>query len=134
MLGNVPVIWLAWRFCLAPSASSPLDIACGVVYVLLTYNGFGFCYFHFFNATETSLHIHIVMEIFKKGALPSAQLTKTYNAKEMINARIDRMIALGQLENRGGRYFLSNRSLLLIGTIFDIWRKVLALPLSPPPE
>jgi hypothetical protein len=131
MLGNVPAVWLAWEFARKAGSGNAFDIVCAIAYVLLTYNGFGFCYFHFFNATETSLHVHIMMEILAAGSIPSEKLTRRYSAKEMIGVRIERMIALGQLQERDGYFVLNDRTLLLVGKIFDAWRRVLRMSLSP---
>jgi hypothetical protein len=38
---------------------------------------------------------------------------------------------LGQLEEKGGRYFLCNKSLIVVGRTINIWRRILGLPLSP---
>lgn len=103
----------------------------GLIYVLLVYNSAALCYLLVLNVSETSLHVHIIMELLLAGKLAAAELSKRYNAKHMIDARIDRMIALGQLTERNGRYVLRSRSLVVVGGIINMLRRLLSLPLSP---
>ena len=130
--GNIPILWLAWDLALSAICRSPMDCACGVVYVLLAYNSLGFWYFNILNLSETSLHVHILMELLVEGRIRSSDLLKRYSAQEMIDTRIDRMIALGQLTERKGRYVVTgNATLLTVGKLIHYWRVILALPLRP---
>jgi len=131
MLGNVPVLWLAWVSGVRPLAGTISDMASGIVYVLLTYQAIGFCYFHLLNATETSLSIHILMEMLSEGSISVEKLRRNYSPKEIIEARIDRMVSLGQMEERNGRFVLGNRTILWSGKMIDLWRMILGLPLNP---
>src|SRR5271168_2622573 len=115
LLGNIPILWLAWRLVLREFASEFLTSACGVALVLLTYNALGFCYFSLLNLSETSLHVHILMDLLLSGPMPSGQLTSRYSVGALINARVDRMIALGQLRGLNGRFLIHSRGLLTVG-------------------
>jgi hypothetical protein len=131
-VGNLPILWLAWDLTLKRVCVGAIDSACGVVYVLLTYNALGFWYFNILNLSETSLHVHILMELLIEGTIPSKQLATRYSAKEMVNTRIERMIALGQLAEQGERYVLSGNDVLLtVGKMIHTWRRILGLPLQP---
>ena len=130
MAGNLPVVYLAWELALK-NIQGPVEILCGVAYVLLTYNGVCFCYFCVLNVSETSLHVNILMRILTGGPARPEHLSQLYSVEHMINARIDRMIALGQLQQKGERYVGRDRTLLLMGRVYHIWRRVLGLPLSP---
>jgi hypothetical protein len=77
------------------------------------------------------LHVNILMRLLVGGEMRPEELARIYGVKDMISARIDRMIALGQLEEKGGRYFLCNKSLIVVGRTINIWRRILGLPLSP---
>ena len=130
-VGNLPVLWIGWSFALKELCRTPLDVFYGLLYLLVTYNGFGFCYFHLLNASETSLHLHIMMTLLVEGDIRSEDLAARYGAEDMIGARIQRMIALDQLKERDGYFILNSRGLILVGRIINIWRRILGLPLNP---
>jgi len=130
LIGNVPMVWAAWKLVLERVCTGPAEIVAGILYVMLTYNAFGFCYFHVLNASETSLHVHIMMELLK-GNMPSDSLSKKYSAKDMITTRIERMIALGQLTEHDGHFVLHRGTLIIVGRVINFWRRILDLPLTP---
>jgi hypothetical protein len=130
-LGNVPVVYLAWEMALKNVAANPLEVICGLAYVLLTYNACCFGYLCFLNLSETSLHVNILMRLLVGGGMPPEELARIYGVEEMIGARIDRMVAMGQLTQQEDRYFLGNRTLVLVGRVLNTCRRILGLPLSP---
>jgi len=130
-IGNGPIIWASWVGALRGLDGSPWELACGIAYVVLTYNMLGFCYLSVLNASETSLHVHILMMLWREVRIASAQLTQKYSAQEMISVRVDRMISLGQLKKDGEHFVLASRALVLTGQVLNGWRRILGLPLSP---
>jgi hypothetical protein len=131
MAGNVPVVYLAWTTVLKNLSGGLLEVLCGLAYVLLTYNCSCYVYFCILNLSETSLHVNILMRLLIGGGTPAEELKSIYGVKDMIGARIDRMIALGQLQEKDDRYVTGNRTLVLIGRVINLWRRILAMPLSP---
>ena len=131
LAGNVPMVWLAWRLAFSELAGDRVAIACGVALVVLTYNTLGVCYFCMLNLSETSLHVHILMDLLISGPMPVDELAARYGVGEMIEVRIERMIALGQLQSQGEYFVVRNTGLLVIGRIIHLWRKLLGLPLKP---
>jgi hypothetical protein len=129
LASNVPVLYLAWNMVLQ-TLQLP-DRLCGVLYVLLTYNALCFGYFCILNVTETSLHINILMRMLAEDGTRPEDVRRQYSVKDMINARIERMKTLSQIEERAGRYYLRNHAFLVIERLYDIWRRILGLPLSP---
>jgi hypothetical protein len=103
----------------------------GLVYVLLLYNSLAFCYFLISNTSETSLHVHMIMEILLAGEISRTELASRYSADHMIEARIGRMVAVGQLVERGGAYFSNGLAVVRLGAVYDLWRRILAMPRSP---
>jgi len=99
--------------------------------VLIAYNGFGFCYFHVLNASETSLSVHIIMELLVEGKFTSGELTRRYSATQMIATRIERMITLGQLREKDGYFVSSNSTLVIAGKLMNLCRTTLGMPLIP---
>jgi hypothetical protein len=131
LLGNVPMVWLTWKLIFAQLLGDWPAVASGVALVLLTYNALGFCYFSLLNLSETSLHVHILTDLLLSGPMPADELAARYGIREMIHARIERMIALGQLRGQGGLFVVNSRGLLAVGRVIQVWRKLLGLPLSP---
>jgi hypothetical protein len=131
LLGNLPMVWLAWRLAFTPLAGDWPAIACGVVFVLLIYNALGFCYFNLLNLSETSLHVHILTDLLLSGSMPARELAARYGVDDMMETRIERMIQLGQLRAQGGSFIVNNRGLLRVGRVIHMWRKLLRLPLIP---
>ncbi len=131
LLGNVPLVWLAWKLAFTSLAGNWPAMACGVVLVLLTYNALGFLYFNLLNLSETSLHVHILMDLLLSGSMPAGELAARYGVDNMMETRIERMIQLGQLRAQGAFFVVNNRSLLHVGRVIHIWRKLLKLPLTP---
>jgi hypothetical protein len=129
LLWNVPVVLAAWR--VAFRNLEGFELVCGLLFVLMTYNACGFGYFCLLNVTETSLHVNILMRLWVQNGMTLDELTARYSVKQMIAARIERMIGLGQLEERDGRYYLRNNTFLLIERVYDMWRLLLGLPRSP---
>jgi hypothetical protein len=131
LIGNIPVAWAAWEWVLRDLARSPGEVICGLCYVLITYNGFGFCYFHVLNASETSLSVHIIMELLVEGEFAPDELERRYSATHMIATRIERMITLGQLKDKDGYFVSSNHTLVIAGKLMNMWRTALGLPVTP---
>lgn len=131
LLGNVPVLLLGWYFALSHWLEDPLALVSGVVYVVIVHNVLGLLYFDVFNISETSLHMHILLEIAWAGKLSQATLKERYSAENMIRTRLERMTALGQIELKNEHYYLVDRSVLRLAKLFTIWRTILGLPTEP---
>jgi hypothetical protein len=131
LLGNIPMMWFAWRVVFREFAGDLAAIACGVALVACTYNALGFCYFCLLNLSETSLHVHILIELLLLGPVRPEELAMRYGVSDMMNARVERMIALGQIRSQNGLFVVNSRGLLRVGRIIHFWRKLLGLPLRP---
>jgi hypothetical protein len=122
LLGNLPVLSLAWVFTLSQWVENPLSLVSGLVYTLIVHNVLGILYFDAFNISETSLHMHILLEIAWAGKLSQKTLQERYS---------ERMIALGQIQVKNERYYLIDRSVLRLSKLFTLWRTMLGLPTEP---
>jgi hypothetical protein len=131
LLGNLPVLSLAWYFTLSQWVENPLSLVSGLVYILIVHNVLGILYFDAFNISETSLHMHILLEIAWAGKLSQKTLQERYSAENMIRTRLERMIALGQIQVKNERYYLIDRSVLRLSKLFTLWRTILGLPTEP---
>lgn len=100
--GLVPVIYFSGL-----TARLPADILC--------YGAFGYCYFHFINLGETARRIRLVREIYESpGGLSEAGILQRYNSREILAARMARLLGSGQIILRGGRYFTGKPAVLLM--------------------
>ncbi len=130
-IGNFPVLYLAWYFVLNYWTDTPLSVISGLLYTLIVYNVLGILYLDVLNVSETSLHMHILLEIVWNGKLSKVALKELYSPENMIEARIERLTSLGQIQFRDGRYYLGNRSILYLAKALHLWRAILGLPLKP---
>ena len=119
---------MAW----ADVTSSWLVAAATLIYVTATYAALSVLYLDIVNIAETSLHMHLLLEVAWNDRLSLATLIDKYSPAHMVGERIDRLTALGQIRAEGDRYYLGgNRSALMISACVDAWRTVLGMPTSP---
>jgi hypothetical protein len=107
------------------------ETVCLFVYVLATYGALAVLYLDVVNIAETSLHMHLLLEIAWSERPSLGQLVERYSPGRMVGERLDRLTALGQVRLVDGRYYLANRSALRLARVIDVWRTVLGLPTSP---
>ncbi len=103
--GLVPVLYFSGL-----TARLPADILC--------YGAFGYCYFHFINLGETARRIRLVQEMYKSPeGLSETEILQRYNSREILAARMARLLGSGQLILRDGRYFTGRSAVLLMAKI-----------------
>lgn len=92
-----------------------------------SYSALGYCHFHFVNLGETARRIRLQREIYRAGgSLSHNELLLRYNAREIVDKRISRLIHSGQIIANDGRYFIGNRTVVMIAQ-FIVGLKVLLL-------
>jgi hypothetical protein len=104
---------------------------CLLAYVLATYGALAVLYVDIVNIAETSLHMHLLLEIAWSEQPSLERLVARYSPGRMVGERLDRLTALGQVRLVDGRYYLANRSALRLAQAIDRWRMMLGLPISP---
>lgn len=130
--GLIPVVVAAWRLGVFDAGPGSAEAFCTLAYIAAVYGALGILYVDVVNIAETSLHMHLLLELAWGGAVPLADLLDRYSADRMIAARLERLTSLGQLRVAGGRCYIANRSTLYLAGAIDAWRIVLGLPTSPP--
>ncbi len=84
----------------------------------ITYASLGYCYFHFINLGETARRIRILGEIYdSKDGLSLEEILQRYNAKEIVEKRISRLLNNDQVILKNGRYYIGNPIILMINRI-----------------
>jgi hypothetical protein len=105
---------------------------CGFGYLAIVYGAVSVLYVDVVNIAETSLHMHLLLELAWGGGVRMADLADRYSPERMIAARLERLVSIGQIRIVDGRCTIANRSALRLAGAIDVWRKVLGLPTSPP--
>lgn len=102
--------------------SIPLAIANAIIYAAL-----GYCYFHFINLGETARRIRILRELYESNAgLSMDEILKKYNADEVLQRRMGRLLRSHQVEEKNGKYYIARPTLLIMARII-VAMKVLFL-------
>ena len=121
------VVWLVWP----AEGGRLLDVLCVCVYAIAVLTVMAILYLDVVNIAETSLHMHLLLEI-AWGDRPSLRnLILRYSPERMVEERLERLVALGQVRVSGDRYVVADRSALRLASVIDAWRTVLGLPTSP---
>ena len=95
--------------------------ACLAIYVAL-----GYCYFHFVNLGETARRIRILIEIYRSSdGLSRDEILVRYNADEIVNKRMKRLLANGQIIYKNGKYFIGSPIMISIASIILFMKKLL---------
>src|SRR5262249_21158975 len=73
------------------------SLAAGAAYVVATYGALAILYVDAVNIAETSLHMHVLLEVMWSERPSLARLIDRYGAERMIAERLERLTALGQV-------------------------------------
>ena len=93
---------------------------------LIIYFALGYCYFHFINLGETARRIRILREIYDShDGLSTEGIPERYNADEIIEKRLRRLINNGQIISRDGRYYIGRPEVLLMANILSAMKLLL---------
>lgn len=93
---------------------------------MLTYGMLGYCYFHFINLGETARRIRILRELHEAGGgLSMDELLKRYNAAQMVEIRLQRLLGTGQIVERGGRYLIGKPVMLWISQAIVLTKRII---------
>ena len=88
---------------------------------LLVYSALSYCYFHFINLCLTARRIRLVRDLFgAPGGLTLAQILESYNARDMVKKRVQRLLGSGQIVEQNGRYFVGKPVILFAARIMVI--------------
>ena len=126
------VCGLGWQLGVFDRGQDVMTPLCAFAYIAGVYTAMAILYIDVVNIAETSLHMHLLLELAWSGGVPVADLLERYSADRMIAARIERLTSLGQVRIADGRCYIANRSTLYLAGGIDVWRVVLGLPTVPP--
>jgi hypothetical protein len=123
LLGMLLIEMSLWHEFLGVSS---VDILCGLVVNIITYSLLGYCYFHFINLGETARRIRILRELYEhKEGLSKSEILERYNAKEIVEKRMNRLVNKHQIFLKNGKYYIGNRTMLLITKIIYTLKRMI---------
>ena len=100
--------------------------------------GYAFCVnflnWFVFTLTETSMHIHLLVEIGLHEPVSLRDLNQRYNKQNIIRARIPRLVELGQLRLENGRLTVVGSWVLQAAKACRLLRRILGIPVQPEQE
>jgi hypothetical protein len=102
-----------------------------LAYVAAAGAALGVLYLDIVNIAETSLHMHLLLRVAWAISVPREELVREYGPDQMVQSRLGRLKALGQVVERDGGLYVSDRSVLRFARVIDAWKAVLGLPLDP---
>jgi hypothetical protein len=123
---NVPVTVATWLIA-RHEGRGTTETVYMLVFAFLVFNGVAYAYFHFFNMSETARRIRMLLQIRHAGdaGLRVQDLERAYSPRDMIDARLDRLVKMRQLAlGPDGRYRVAGRLLLRAGRIMNLWRRL----------
>ena len=95
-----------------------LDSLTSILANILTYSALGYCYFHFVNLGETARRIRILRELYEvNNGLSVNEILECYNAREIIEKRLFRLLKNEQIALKDNRYYIGNPIMLFISNV-----------------
>jgi len=100
-------------------------------YVFMIYSFWAYIYFHVFNMSETSRRMRMLTAIASRKARSLPEVEAIYDDREMIQARLLRLVALGQVREERGRYFANGIFLTVTADLLYRLSSLLGKPWLP---
>lgn len=129
-IGFLAVLAAAWSLGVLTTGSA-VGVVLTLAYIGAVYGALSVLYLDVVNVAETSLHMHLLLQIAWAGRVEMAALLDRYSAAKMIASRLHRLASIGQLRVVDDRCHLANRSTLRFNALLDVWRRILGLPTDP---
>lgn len=126
------VSWLV----VSTNGSDPkiMELPGGIAYLAAYCICITFLNWFVFVVSDTSMHVHLMVEIGREEGMPLAELQRRYNKQTIIQARIPRLLELGQLRLRGNQLVLGGRWVLAGAEAARLMRILLSIPPHPVQE
>jgi hypothetical protein len=119
---------------LLPTVSRSFSAVCFLdfLYAGLVINAAAFCIWVVFAMTDTSMHIHILTELYRVKDISKTELLARYCKDSIVEARVRRLLTLGQLQRQDGKLRAAGRTVLLGAEMCKLFRFMLGIPIRPP--
>ena len=118
---NIPIIYISLLI-----LGNGYRIFYEYLYIILTFNSIAYIYFHFFNMSETSRRIKILVAI-KKGKITDIHdIPKYYDYGKSLSLRLERLEKISQIKMvEGNSYVLQGKLLYIVSYIMIFFRSLL---------
>jgi hypothetical protein len=114
---------LAWLLSTGPGASFSADVATADA---LLYAGFCYVYFHWNNMGETARRIRMLRELAAAPeGLTFEEMVERYSAQEILERRLERLSAAGQISETDGRLVLTSGTILLSARLVGLAKQII---------
>jgi hypothetical protein len=80
------------------------------------------------------MHVHLMVEVGREDGIALSELQRRYNKRTIIQARIPRLLELGQMRLNGDRLVLGGRWVLAGAEAARLMRILLSIPPQPVQE
>jgi len=122
VLFNLPVMFIS----LVIINSNGSETISWLIYSFLMFNSMAYCYFHFFNMSETARRIKLLVGIRTGRVKTKKDIGIFYNTKGILDNRLKRLEQLSQIyRDASGAYFVKKRLLFNVSLLVNMWRKLL---------
>src|SRR6266540_854551 len=111
---HVVVVLAAWQHGLLL-----WDVVAQLIYVACAGAAFAILYLDAVNIAETSLHMHLLLRVTWGERRSLQRLIEQYSADHIVEERLQRLTALGQVRHESERYYLRDQSVLRLATVMD---------------
>src|SRR3989338_5221655 len=119
---NLPMWVMAWIIAIGEQRDYK-ETCWMLAFIGIIFNGFGYAYFHFFNMSETSRRIRLLIMI-RQGRTTDQEIAGDYSPEEMIHFRLRRLEEMRQIiKGDDGRYRVSGRFFLGVALVIQQWRR-----------
>ncbi len=123
---NLPMWATVWTIAMGEQRDYK-EIGWMLGFISIIFNGVGYAYFHFFNMSETSRRVRLLVTI-RKGCTTHQEIAADYSSAEMIHLRLRRLEEMRQIIKGGdGRYRVSGRFFLGVALMIQQWRQWLRM-------
>lgn len=107
----------------APATAA--ELAGGLLVNLVIYGLLSYDYFHFINLGVTGRRVRLVRELYEAPeGLTLEEILDRYNAKEMVQNRLGRLMRSGQVVLEDGRYRLGSPVMAYISRVILAMKKI----------
>ena len=125
LIGLLPLAGLFLVWLLVFSVRNAAVIFWSGFYLFAVYLLMAYVYFHVFNMSETARRIRILAQGHRSGKVVKDEMVQNYTPGQMIDLRVERLEALGEISLRDGRYLPSRMRLLPAARLVFFLRRVI---------
>jgi len=111
-LGLLPVVSWGLVRLMSGLRAGAVSYLPDLLYLVLLYGVAAYVYFHFFNMSDTARRIRILVAASGEQGTPFVSVPLGYTVRRMIENRLERLLALGELTIENGRYRIGRGVLL----------------------